>query len=168
MDSRDDSFLDDLADELVWGRLLAVDPALPECLGGTVILLGKMRPWCVKRGMPSRAGTRESASSPLKRGFQGLSIFKSLHNYHYGTFIITAHSPTHDPEGVQKHPQIVTGESPSHALGTLPLAWLAGDNFFRTIPACNQFVARLYVADAFSSKYLMRFACARMLRLTAH
>ena len=37
MDSRDDSFLDDLADELVWGRLLAVDPALPECLGGTVI-----------------------------------------------------------------------------------------------------------------------------------
>ena len=88
MDSRDDSFLDDLADELVWGRLLAVDPALPECLGGTVILLGKMRPWCVKRGMPSRAGTGESASSPLKRGFQGLSIFKSLHNYHYGTFII--------------------------------------------------------------------------------
>ena len=37
MDSRDDSFLDDLEDEFVWGRLLAVDPALPECLGGTVI-----------------------------------------------------------------------------------------------------------------------------------
>ena len=64
----------------------------------------------------------ESASSPLKRGFQGLSIFKSLHNYHYGTFIIPAHSPTPNPERVQKPPQIVTDESPSHALDTTPLA----------------------------------------------
>ncbi len=159
MDSRDDSFLDDLADELVWGRLLAVDPALPECLGGTVILLGMMRPWCVKRGMPSRAGTGESASSPLKRGFQGLSIFKSLHNYHYGTFIIPAHSPTPNPERVQKHSQIATDESPSRVLGTLRLVWLLRHFLERNLLAICLW-ARFRVADAFSSKYLMRFACA--------
>jgi len=143
---------------------LAVDPALPECLGGTVILLGKMRPWCVKRGMPSRAGTGESASSPLKRGFQGLSIFKSLHNYHYGTFIMTAHSPTPNPESVQKHPQIVADESPSHALGTLRLVWLLRHFLERNLLAICLW-ARFRVADAFSSKFLARFACARMIRL---
>lgn len=36
-DSLVDSFFDGREDELVCERLLAVDPALPECLGGTVI-----------------------------------------------------------------------------------------------------------------------------------
>ena len=68
MDSRDDSFLDDLADELVWGRLLAVDPALPECLGGTVILLSKKRTWCVKWGMPSRTSTASLWATTQNKG----------------------------------------------------------------------------------------------------
>ena len=101
----------------------------------------------------------ESASSPLKRGFQGLSIFKSLHNYHYGTFIIPAHSPTPNPERVQKHSQIATDESPSRVLGTLRLVWLLRHFLERNLLAICLW-ARFRVADAFSSKYLMRFACA--------
>jgi hypothetical protein len=36
-ESLEGSFFDGREDELVWERLLVVDPALPECLGGTVI-----------------------------------------------------------------------------------------------------------------------------------
>ena len=116
MDSRNDSFLDDLEDEFVWGRLLAVDPALPECLGGTVILLGKMRTWCVKWSMPSRVSARERLPTVSKQGFNGLPIFKSLHNYHYGTFIIIAHGPTSTPKSGKIAPQIADGETPYCAL----------------------------------------------------
>ncbi|WP_374290683.1 hypothetical protein [Desulfovibrio desulfuricans] len=56
MDPLDFSFFKDLLDESSRGRFGVVDPALPEYLGGTVILLGKMRTWCVKWGMASRAG----------------------------------------------------------------------------------------------------------------
>ena len=87
MDPLDGSFFEDLLDESSWGRFGVADPALPEYLGGTVILLGKMRPWCVKWGMPSRASTREAANSHPNLGFKGISIFKSLHNYHYGTLL---------------------------------------------------------------------------------
>ena len=55
MDPLDGSFFEDLLDESSWGRFGVADPALPEYLGGTVILLGKMRTWCVKWGMASRA-----------------------------------------------------------------------------------------------------------------
>ena len=116
MDSRNDSFLDDLEDEFVWGRLLAVDPALPECLGGTVVLLGKMRTWCVKWSMPSRASTGKAANSHPNLGFKGIPIFKSLHNYHYGTFIIIAHGPTSTPKSGKIAPQIADGETPYCAL----------------------------------------------------
>ena len=78
IDSRADSFLDDPEDEFVCERLLAVDPALPECLGGTVILLGKMRTWCVKWSMPSRASTGEAADSIQNRwstAFQSSKVY---------------------------------------------------------------------------------------------
>ena len=116
LDSRDDSLLDGLADEFVCERLLAVDPALPEYLGGTVILLGKMRTWCVKWSMPSRASTGKAANSHPNLGFKGISIFKSLHNYHYGTFIITAHGPTSTPKSGKIAPQIAAGGTLSCAL----------------------------------------------------
>ena len=135
------SFLWELVDELFLLRFLADDPGLPECLGGTVISPWKDALMVREVGHAVKGRHGESASSPLKRGFQGLSIFKSLHNYHYGTFIMTAHSPTPNPESVQKHPQIVADESPSHALGTLRLVWLLRQ-FFRTNPACNQFVGK--------------------------
>lgn len=57
------------ADEFVCGRLLAVDPALPECLGGTVILLGKMRTWCeVEHAVKGKHG--EGGQQPSKSGIQ--------------------------------------------------------------------------------------------------
>ena len=168
MDSRNDSFLDDLEDEFVWGRLLAVDPALPECLGGTVILLGKMHSWCVKWGMSSRVSTVEAANSPKKRGFQGISIFKSLHNYHYGTFIASAHSPTPDPKGVQKLSQIANDTE--HLLTLLARhGWLgACDIFWKGTLRAISLWARLHVAVASSSKILTKFACARTFRLTGN
>ena len=116
IDSRADSFLDDPEDEFVCERLLAVDPALPECLGGTVILLGKMRTWCVKWSMPSRVSARERLPTVSKQGFNGLPIFKSLHNYHYGTFIITVHTPTSTPKSGKIALQIAAGETPYCAL----------------------------------------------------
>ena len=168
MDSRNDSFLDDLEDEFVWGRLLAVDPALPECLGGTVILLGKMHSWCVKWGMSSRVSTVEAANSPKKRGFQGISIFKSLHNYHYGTFIASAHSPTPDPKGVQKLSQIANDTE--HLLTLLARhGWLgACDIFWKGTLRAISLWARLHVAVSSSSKILTKFACARIFRLTGN
>ena len=92
MDPLDGSFFEDLLDESSWGRFGVADPALPEYLGGTVILLGKMRTWCVKWGMASRA----VGSCPSRAGIPWFPIFKSLHNYHYGTFvnIVRRTSPT--------------------------------------------------------------------------
>ena len=101
----------------------------------------------------------------MKRGFKGISIFKSLHNYHYGTFIIIIYKPTRDPKRVPKYHQIATGESPSHTLGTTRLAWLRATIFCKGTLCAISLWAKFCFADVFSSKVLEGFVCARMLRL---
>ena len=88
-------------DELFLLRFLADDPALPECLGGTVI-----SPWqdaLMVREVEHAVKGKQEAHAWLDLALQRLPIFKSLHNYHYGTFVKTVRGVNRDSKQTQKY-----------------------------------------------------------------
>ncbi len=92
-----------------------------------------------------------------KQGFNGLPIFKSLHNYHYGTFIITAHGPTPTPKGNEKVSQIATGETPSGA--PLMASVLAACDKLLRLGLYTKLWANCRLAGALRCEFVVYLAC---------